>query len=311
MTRILVCLLAALLAAAAASAQSVDITGVRAQGMGGAFTAVADDASATWWNPAGLAGGAFFNAILEVDRADQPTGTTPPTTPSSVNAFSLAVPSLGVSYYHFRVSEMQAAPATGGGGPSRQDVGAIAADLLVASQFGVTVGQSLGDHLVIATTLKLLHGGPDSGTATTAGSLDAGALARFGRTRLGLSVRNLTQPTLGGLTLERQARAGVAFELAGRGPVDAVTLAADADLTTSHELAGEARAVAAGAEVWLAKRRIGLRGGGSVETVGATRAAASGGASLSVRSGLFLEGTITGGSDLLRRGWAADLRVTF
>ena len=33
--------------------------------MGGAFMAVADDATATWWNPAGLASGAYFNGIIE------------------------------------------------------------------------------------------------------------------------------------------------------------------------------------------------------------------------------------------------------
>ena len=40
-------------------AQPADVVGVRAQGMGGAFTAVADDATASWWNPAGMAGGAW------------------------------------------------------------------------------------------------------------------------------------------------------------------------------------------------------------------------------------------------------------
>ena len=44
-----------------AEAQSVETIGIRAQGMGGAFTAVADDATATWWNPAGLAGGSYFS----------------------------------------------------------------------------------------------------------------------------------------------------------------------------------------------------------------------------------------------------------
>ena len=43
-----------------AEAQPADAVGVRAQGMGGAFTAVADDATAAWWNPAGLAGGSYF-----------------------------------------------------------------------------------------------------------------------------------------------------------------------------------------------------------------------------------------------------------
>src|SRR5437762_12072611 len=47
-----------------ARGQTTEVVGVRAQGMGGAFTAVADDATATWWNPAGLARGAYFNAIV-------------------------------------------------------------------------------------------------------------------------------------------------------------------------------------------------------------------------------------------------------
>ena len=35
-----------------ASAQIVESVGHRALGMGGAFVAVADDSTATWWNPA-------------------------------------------------------------------------------------------------------------------------------------------------------------------------------------------------------------------------------------------------------------------
>src|SRR5712664_3063013 len=50
---------------ATAAAQTTDVNGVRANGMAGAFTAVADDATAGWWNPAGLAGGAYFNGVLE------------------------------------------------------------------------------------------------------------------------------------------------------------------------------------------------------------------------------------------------------
>ena len=41
-------------------------------GMGGAFVAVADDATATWWNPAGLASGAYLNAIIERGSSQEP-----------------------------------------------------------------------------------------------------------------------------------------------------------------------------------------------------------------------------------------------
>ena len=33
--------------------------------MGGAFVAVADDASAVYWNPAGLATGSYFSLLLD------------------------------------------------------------------------------------------------------------------------------------------------------------------------------------------------------------------------------------------------------
>ena len=42
------------LTARPASAQLFEAVGIRAQGMGGAFVAVADDATAPYWNPAGM-----------------------------------------------------------------------------------------------------------------------------------------------------------------------------------------------------------------------------------------------------------------
>src|ERR1700730_3639678 len=101
-----------------AHAQTSDLIGVRAQGMGGAFTAVADDATATWWNPAGLAGGAYFNAIIEYDRPRDPAG-------DGLGGFSVAFPALGLSYYRLPLSQMQPLTSTGVVGGSRQDEGAL------------------------------------------------------------------------------------------------------------------------------------------------------------------------------------------
>src|ERR1700741_3735958 len=73
---------------ATASAQTTDVIGVRANGMAGAFTAVADDATAGWWNPAGLAGGALFNGLVEYGRPEKAQ-------PESVRGFAAAYPALG------------------------------------------------------------------------------------------------------------------------------------------------------------------------------------------------------------------------
>src|ERR1700681_2567194 len=81
-----------------ARAQEYEAIGIRAQGMGGAFVAVADDATASWWNPAGLASGAYFNGILEYGR---------PALSSPTTAVELAFPALGVSYSRLTISEIQ------------------------------------------------------------------------------------------------------------------------------------------------------------------------------------------------------------
>src|SRR2546423_15467236 len=91
-----------------ARAQSVELVGIRAQGMGGAFTAVADDATATWWNPAGLAGGAYLSVALEVEGAQQPVderdaaGRAQPAWRSTGGGRAGAVPALGVSDFRPR-----------------------------------------------------------------------------------------------------------------------------------------------------------------------------------------------------------------
>src|SRR5260221_14438342 len=101
------------LIAAPLAAQPTDAIGVRAQGMGGAFTAVADDATASWWNPAGMAGGAYFNALLESGAQTEPrsdrTAAGDPQSASRANtrSFAVAFPALGLSYYRLRISEIR------------------------------------------------------------------------------------------------------------------------------------------------------------------------------------------------------------
>src|SRR3954464_5802371 len=80
------------------SAQQADAVGVRAQGMAGPATAVADAATASWGAPAGGGGGAYFNAMIETGRHDEP-----PSDRNSANArrdetrsIAVAFPALGL-----------------------------------------------------------------------------------------------------------------------------------------------------------------------------------------------------------------------
>src|SRR3954468_12876606 len=91
------------------AAQPADVVGVRAQGMGGAFTAVADDATARWWNPAGIAGGAYFNALFEYGNRGEPpddhtaAGDRRPAQSAETRSFAVSFPALAFSYYHLRI----------------------------------------------------------------------------------------------------------------------------------------------------------------------------------------------------------------
>jgi len=284
-----------LLSPAISSAQIYETVGIRAQGMSGAFVAVADDATATWWNPAGLAAGGYINAILEFDRVEDSSHTR-------ASGFALTVPSLGLSYYRLSLSGMRTISTTVPPPANREDEG-------VLSQFGLTVGQSLGSHLVLASTVKLVHG-----LGTTAGDLDTGVMAVYGRLRAGAAVKNLRNSQLGEAEVffspGRQVRAGVSTKVGSASTVD-VTLAFDGDLTTTPTVFGDVRHMAGGAEGWLFKRTLGLRGGVGFNTVGDTRRSGSVGVSAAFRSGMFADVQLTRGDDLSRNGWGFDLRVTF
>jgi hypothetical protein len=56
-----------------AAAQTIETVGERALGMGGAFVAVADDSSGTWWNPAALATGPFVDLSAGWARTERAT----------------------------------------------------------------------------------------------------------------------------------------------------------------------------------------------------------------------------------------------
>jgi hypothetical protein len=331
----LVSFMSLLLCASRAQAQIYEAVGTRAQGMGGAFVAVADDATATWWNPAGLATGPYFSSVIERSTLDDPgtPAVAGPARRDAASGLAVSFPAMGLSYYRFRVSEIRPSSSTATTDPVRQDPGAISVDLrsLALSKYGVTIGQSIGRYLVLASTLGVLHGGVATGTGTAAGSqsltdadnldassethpdIDLGAMVSAGSLRLGASMKHVTRPTFGSgdaaQTLGRQARAGMA--IVSKGGTTPLTLAADVDLTKTPTADGDVQHIAAGGEAWLATKRVGVRAGVSANLVGARRTSTSAGLSLSVKSGVFLDGALTFGDDRTRSGSSIALRATF
>jgi hypothetical protein len=320
-----------------AAAQIYEAVGTRALGMGGAFVAVADDATATWWNPAGLVTGNFLSVIAESGSVGEPRDAPDagPAWRDGASGFALTVPALGFSYYRLRISEIAPVPpttdATGG---SRQDQGAAEAALhsIALSQLGVTVGQSIGQHLVIASTLKLVRAGAGASTVDagddlldraddldvshdTRGDLDVGAMAAFGAVRFGLGIRNVTTPEFDNgpapLEIDRQVRAGVAFLATPRGALSAVTVAVDGDLTRTRTVTGDVRHIALGVETWFGQRRVGVRSGVSIDTVGPARTTGAAGGSVALPYGAQVSGAALFGADASRNGWRLSLGMAF
>src|SRR5688572_25536939 len=254
-----------------ARGQSLDTVGTRAQGMGGAFVGVADDASAVYWNPAGLAGGAYFSLVI-----DGNTGEAIPDGLSNASARSgwllaLSTPALGLSYTRLQTTLVRPA----GGIPENSRV-----ESLLTQHVGGTFVQSIGDLLDVGTTVKLIRGiaaaavvpGNDRegllddvdliGHGSNKVDLDIGVMvvASFGRA--GLTVRNVTEPSFetgsaDELLLQRQARAGGSLLL-----LPNWKLAADVDLLETDGPFGDVREVSLGSEGQVTRRlaaRVGVR----------------------------------------------------
>jgi hypothetical protein len=283
-------------------AQRFDDVGARAQGMAGAFVAVSNDATATWWNPAGLASAlSFVDLTAEIDQ-------------HGTRAVAVGFPSLGVSYYHRNISQIQPSNSTEPGASGRQDLGAAGSGLPSAEsegvgQVGVTVGQSLGSHLVIGSTLKL-----EWAKSNTRGDLDVGAMATLGLVRLGIVMRDVTAPEFRSgsdtLALARRARAGVAV-LSPSNMRYPFVVDVDADLNTAIVDGREERDLSAGAETWIFNGRIGVRGGVGKNTANEGGSFGAVGLSVAPYPRFFVEGFVTRGESGIRNRWGIDLRLTF
>jgi hypothetical protein len=310
--------------------------GTRAQGMAGAFVGVADDASAVYWNPAGLATGALVSFLVtfgeDQTSPDEPQASAGERHTARMVAFSL--PPVGLAYY--RVGAYGAAVPTPAvtGLPSREEV-RRSVQAVTISTVGVSLLQSLTEYIVVAATPKVVSGSaaigftgaPLAGDALDAASdlegpgdtafdIDAAVMLAVAGFRAGVVGRNLTTPAFvtgaedgGEIELRREVRAGVAWGSGWPGN-SAIAVSFDADITSRPTPFGDRRDVAGGVETWLRTRTIGLRAGARRSTVGEARSAVTGGVSYAVRPSIFVEGHIAAG-DRRERGWSLGVRAGF
>lgn len=261
--------------------------GVRAAGMGGAFTAISDDASAAFWNPAGLASGSFFSLVLDHNSMDRDSATL----------ISLGTPPLALTYYRTATRDL-----------------ANRGHAFVAHHAGATVVQSLGDRIAVGATLKLVRGIVSTGGVSRSSNTfdtDVGVMTTGSFARLGLSVRNLFAPEFDAtdastVKLERRVRAGIALNLSRR-----TVAAADFDLTAAPTARGDWREAAVGLEA-VATRTVWVRGGFRWNTAdGPSAPVGTLGGSVAVYGSTMADVQVSFGSDDGNRGWGAGLRFVF
>jgi len=258
--------------------------GVRAAGMSGAFTAVADDASAVFWNPAGLAKGAFFGLMIDRNTFDEGTA----------GAIALVTPAVGLSYYRTATGEFLG---------SR--------DGFVTHNAGLTIVHSLTSSISVGTTWKLVQG--EAATfSTNKFDADLGVMAAGSVGKIGVSVRNLFEPKFtapGGLIqLDRQIRLGLALNITRESMVTA-----DVDLTETAIPRGDLRDVAFGGEAHAVKK-LWLRGGYRWNAAGGPAPSAatySLGGSYAFYGRTMADGQVTLGSEDGNRGWGVGIRFVF
>ena len=324
------------LAPAAVSAQSFDVVGSRAAGMGGAFVGVADDASAVYWNPAGLAAGSYFSLVLDGGVREAVPEQGPRGSKQSTFFMGATMPALGFSYYRLRnavaVPDTLVPPAAA---PTLTGTPYVRVDTLVTNNIGLTFVQSVFQNLAIGSTLKVVRGVASTrfdavadadaaldldepeGEGTTRVDLDFGVMFTGGRMKAGVCVRNLREPEFTSpegrtLTLERQARAGVSYLV-----LKGLTLAADLDLLEADDAFGQRRDAAFGLEARLASRawfRSGLRFN-TADTVDdldwSDKRAFTFGGTFAATASVMVDGLFISGGDKSGHGWGVSARFVY
>jgi F plasmid transfer operon, TraF, protein len=305
MSRVLAGMCLIVLVPAAATAQQVfESVGGRALGMAGAFVAVADDPSATYWNPAGLASAGPAGATIGWVRfrTRDRTGPVAPGPSLRTSKFvSLGTWPIGVSYARLESAILVRSPDD-----------STSVEVLRTSQIGATILQSVVQGLVVGSTLKyaLDRASGLEGRTRGAFDLDLGVMMDMQRVRVGVTTRNLRQPSFTdpagtAMTLARQSRLGLAVF-----PVGGLTLAMDLDLNTVGLRDGLRRMIAFGGEDRLGAR-LAVRGGLRWNLEGDRRTVLATGVSVAIRPNTWVDGHVTWSQFDGDRGFGIALRAGY
>lgn len=329
-------IVAALALTAAGAAEAQAPIGARASGMAGAFVGVADDASAVYWNPAGIATGAIISILVDYGQGE--TAPEDPQTSAgeghSSSFIGLSLPPVGLAYYRLGTYGTGTAEPVVTGPGSREEV-RRSVHALTTSTVGVSLLHSLNDYIVVSLTPKVVWASARQGVSAdvmahealdtaadlegqtgTAFDVDGSVMVAVNHVRLGLVARNLTTPSFvitpaefGEVELDHEVRAGVAWGSGWPGNASLV-VAVDGDITTRRTPLGDRRDLAAGVETWWMNRRIGVRSGFRASTVGDAREAVAIGGSAGVSAGIYVEGHVVLGRSE-ERSWSIGARMSF
>jgi hypothetical protein len=283
--------------------------GTRASGMAGAFVAVADDATAVYWNPAGVATGSIVSVVLDAGRfqsgAPNPQGVENQQDTGAIVALSATA--IGLAYYRAGTYGYGAAVPAATGPESREEV-RRSVHGITTSTVGVSLVQSLSEHIIVGVTPKVVRG-----AGGTAADVDAGLMAWANRFRFGVVARNLTTPEFAdeavAIELDREVRVGGAWGSGWTG-ISRVIVSVDGDVLARPAQGGDRRDIAAGLETWWMNQRLGLRGGVRRSTIGDARAAVAAGISAGLKPGMLLEAHLVRGRHA-ERSWSVGARMSF